>query len=166
MFPNRNPCNNSQEPSILIGTQSVPQNWMPKFKVHPDKKNWFKIELTELGGGGVADAPSSRSHSSLPPADPKGLPFEIFWDIHLFYWDPKIFLKCLQRRYTLIWMGKSTPKKNTVLWTKLSKKGLQTLLWSVFFSPALQKTRPKQSASKLAVGNRLKMIIMLIFWQQ
>ena len=41
-------------------------------------------------GGGEADAPSSGIR---PPADPKGLPFDTFQEIHFWPTDPKIFLR-------------------------------------------------------------------------
>ena len=43
----------------------------------------------DLGGGVEADAPPPSE--IRPHADPKGSPFELFWDIHFWLTDPKFF---------------------------------------------------------------------------
>ena len=43
-------------------------------------------------GGGRWDASSTPS-AIRPPADPKGPPFVLFWDIHFWLTDLKIFVK-------------------------------------------------------------------------
>ena len=49
---------------------------------------------TSRGFRGDADKPPPLPPSGIrPPADPKGPPFELFWDIHFWQTDPKIFLK-------------------------------------------------------------------------
>ena len=46
-----------------------------------------------MGGGGGGGGASAPPLGIWLPADPKGPPFVLFWDIHLWLTEPKIFLK-------------------------------------------------------------------------
>ena len=81
------------------------------------KKKHNSCAGADLGGKGDDDAFSPQGFD--PPADPKSPPFVLFWDIHFWLTDPKIFLKApLATIYTHYkraektgFFGKHFPKK-------------------------------------------------------
>ena len=90
------------------------------------------------GGGGV-DAPPSSGFR--PPADPKGLPFDTFSEIHFWPTDPKIFLKAPLAPIYTNFEGERAPKKNAFFCQIFSKIAQKRLFLLCFFKnlPAAQK---------------------------
>ena len=77
----------------------------------------------DLGGGGGRPPSGIR-----PPADPKGLPFDTFSEIHFWPTDPKIFLKAPLAPIYTNFEGERAPKK-----TRFFVKNFQKVPKNGFF---------------------------------
>ena len=89
--------------------------------------NSFKTNSSgfKVGGGG-----GGRSLSEIrTPADPKGPPFVLFWDIH-FWLTLKIFWRHLWRKSSILILRGSARRKNANFWSKFVPENF----FSYFFS--------------------------------
>ena len=86
----------------------------------------------ECWGRGGGERTLSPSSQGFDPCRPKGSPFVLFWDIHLWLSDLKIFLRApLAPNYTL--RGERAPKKNANLILILQKVLQKTSFLACFF---------------------------------
>ena len=76
-----------------------------------------------------------------PPADQKGPLFKLFWDIHFWLTDPKIFLKApLASIYTNFeWWARAKKSRDT--FAKVFQKLPKTPLFGLFFKSCLRRRK-------------------------
>ena len=100
---------------------------------HTKHVNWGADLGGDLGGGGLKDSTTCRS---------KGSPFVLFWDIHFWLTDPKIFLKAPLAPIYTNFKGERAPKKCNFLVKVFQKVSNKTFFVLFFFFnklPAAQK---------------------------
>ena len=73
----------------------------------PHQNYHLPVPSSRFGGKGGANAFSLRDST---PADPKGPPFVLFWDIHVWLTDLKIFLLALLAPIYTNFEGERAPK--------------------------------------------------------
>ena len=86
------------------------------------------------------------------PADPKGPPFALFWDIHFWITDPKIFLKLPLASIINNYEGEARAKKCNIL-VKMFEKGPEKLFPSKFW---LRRKKFGQNGLVTALGKTRK----------
>ena len=86
-----------------------------------------------LGGGGAGGVDAPPSSGFRPPADPKGLPFDTFSEIHFWPTDPKIFLKAPLAPIYTNFEGERAPKKKRIFLSNFFKNCPKTAFFTLFF---------------------------------
>ena len=93
---------------------------------------WLKHIWSGADLGGWAGRVGALLSGIWTPADSKGPPFVLFWDIH-FWWRTKKFSKgAFGTNIYLFWEG-SARWKSAIFWSKFSKKCLKTPFLACFF---------------------------------
>ena len=90
-----------------------------------------------------------------PPADPKGPPFDTFWEIHFWPNDPKIFLKAPTAPIYTNFKGERAPKKTRFfvnIFQNVPKNGFST----VFLKICLRRTKFSQNRGKTVLWESSK----------